>query len=107
MTTSHPDSQRRRCFKLIAIAVAAAPLCPALVSREARAAAAISEQDPAAAALKYRADATKVAERKDAKAFCDNCTYYTARPGADEGACAVLGDRLVAAKGWCTSGEGY
>ena len=67
----------------------------------------VSESDPAAVAVKYKADATKAPDRKDPKAFCDNCNYYTGKPGSANGACAVLGGRLVTAKGWCTSWEGY
>jgi len=53
--------------------------------------------------LKYKADATKAPEREDPTSFCDNCTYYTGK----DGSCAALGNRPVAAKGWCTAWEGY
>ena len=98
---------RRRWIKLVSIAAAAAPFAEAAVGRLAFAADTVSESDPAAAALKYKADATKAPERKDASAICDNCAYYTGKPGSSSGPCAALGNRLVAAKGWCTSWEGY
>ena len=106
MASNGANAQRRRSIRLIAIAAAGVPFAGALVGA-ASAAGTVSEQDPAARALRYRADATKAPERKDAAAFCDNCTYYTGKPGDAEGACAALGDRRVAAKGWCTSWEGY
>ncbi len=98
---------RRRVLKAIVTAAAVAPLARTSPSRSAEAAELVSESDSAAAALKYRADANKSPDRKNPDAYCDNCNYYTGKPGAPSGACAALGNRLVAAKGWCTSWEGY
>ena len=99
---------RRRCVKIIAAAPAtAASLIGLVLCASAAAAELVSETDPAAMKLKYKADATKAPERQDPQAFCDNCTYYTAKDGAASGACAALGGRPVAAKGWCTAWEGY
>jgi hypothetical protein len=106
MTDVRPRAGRRRFFRLLAV-TAAAPLGSALVNRHAFAAETVGEADPAAVAVKYKADATRASERKDPAAFCDNCSYFTGKPGSADGPCAVLGNRLVAAKGWCTAWEGY
>ena len=97
---------RRRCIKIVAVAPATATSLIGLVlCASAAAADLVSETDPAAMKLKYKADATKAPERQDPKAFCDNCAYYTGKEGAASGACAALSDRPVAAKGWCTAWE--
>ena len=101
-------SGRRRCIKIIIAAPATAKSVIGLVlCASAAAAELVSETDPAAMKLKYKVDATKAPERQDPKAFCDNCVYYTGKDGASTGACAALGDRPVAAKGWCTAWESY
>jgi hypothetical protein len=97
------DTSRRRFIKLTVTGLAAAPLANALFSGSAEAVDMVSESDPAAAALKYKMDATKAADRKDAKALCSNCNFYTGKPADANGPCAVFGGKLVAAKGWCAS----
>jgi len=98
----------RRCFIRIAAAgLVSGPLASVLWSERATAAELVSESDPKAVALKYKADATKSPDRKDPKAICDNCNFFTGKPGDATGACAALDGRLVAAKGWCTAWEGY
>jgi hypothetical protein len=101
-------AKRRLCIKIVAAApTIATSLIGLVLCASAAAAGLVSETDPAAMKLKYKADATKARERQDAKAFCDNCAYYTGKDGAASGACAALGDRTVAAKGWCTAWESY
>ena len=71
------------------------------------AAAAVSEAEPAAAALGYKADATKV----DAKKFpsyvkgrqCAGCQLYAGKPTDPVAPCAIFGGKLVAGKGWCAA----
>ena len=66
-------------------------------------AAKIDEKDPAAVALAYKHDATKV----DAKANptykagnnCLNCQFYQGKDAW--GACPMVGGKRVAGKGWC------
>ena len=66
-------------------------------------AAKIDEKDPAAVALAYKHDATKV----DAKANptykagnnCLNCQFYQGKDAW--GACPMVGGKLVNRKGWC------
>ena len=66
-------------------------------------AAKVDEKDPAAVALSYKHDATKV----DAKANptykagnnCANCNFYQGKDAW--GACPMVGGKQVNAKGWC------
>jgi hypothetical protein len=98
---------RRHFIRIAAAGLVSGPLTSVLFSESATAAELVSESDPKAVALKYKADATKSPDRKDPAAICDNCNLYTGKPGAATGACAALEGRLVAAKGWCTAWEGY
>ena len=74
--------------------------------RNASAPAKVTEADPTATALGYKADASKVDTAKFKQfvkgSTCANCNFYTAK-GAVEGTCTALGNRLVAAKGWCVA----
>jgi hypothetical protein len=103
--SAHP--KRRRFIKLFATGLVVAPFANAPLGESAEAADLVKESDPAALKLKYKADATKARERKDPAAFCDNCALYSARADGAYGTCAALGDRLVAAKGWCSAWESY
>lgn len=93
---------RRRSILFAAPAVALG----LLASREAAAQAKVTEDDPTAKALGYKADGSKV----DAAKFktwaktntCANCNFYKAS-NANEGPCVALGNKLVAAKGWCSA----
>lgn len=103
MATHTPDNSRRRFIKLTAIGLAAAPFASTLLSGTAGAADLISETDPQAAALGYKADATKAEKRTDATALCSNCNFYTGKAGEASGPCALFQGKLVAANGWCTA----
>ena len=103
MINQTPDNSRRRFIKLTAIGLAAAPFANALLSGTAGAADLISESDPQAAALGYKADATKAEKRTDATALCSNCNFYTGKAGEASGPCALFQGKLVAANGWCTA----
>ena len=67
----------------------------------------LSPTEPAAKALGYIEDATKV----DAKKFatyaagrnCANCNLFQAKAGDAWGACAAVGGKQVNAKGWCVA----
>ena len=98
------DSNRRRMIKLTALGLAGPSLGVALTSGVASAAdAEVSETDPQAAALKYKKDATKAPERKDATAMCSNCALYSGKAGAATGPCTLFSGKLVSAKGWCSA----
>jgi hypothetical protein len=99
------DSNRRRMIRLTVFGLAAPSLGVALTSGVALAAdpPEVSETDPQAAALKYKKDATKAPERKDASATCGNCALYTGKAGAATGPCTLFQGKLVSAKGWCSA----
>ena len=103
MTKHAADTNRRRFVKLTVSGLAATPFASALFSGSAEAVDMVSESDPVAVALKYKMDATKATDRKDAKALCSNCNFYTGKPADANGPCTVFGGKLVTAKGWCTS----
>ena len=98
-----PDNSRRRFIRLTAIGLAAAPFANALLSGTVHAADTVSETDPQAAALGYKADATKAEKRTDATALCNNCNFYSGKAGEASGPCALFQGKLVAANGWCTA----
>ena len=101
--TTRTSPNRRRFIKIGVAGLAAAPLTAALLSGSAQAAETLSESDPTATALGYKADATKAAARKDATATCANCTLFSGKPGAADGPCSAFGGKLVSAKGWCNA----
>ena len=103
MTKDPSQSSRRRFIKISTAALAAAPLANVLLSGAAQAADALSESDPTAVALGYKADATKAPKRTDKTAFCNNCNLYSGKAGAADGPCSIFGGKLVNAKGWCTA----
>jgi len=96
------DSRRRSLL----IAAPAVMLGLGLTSRMAFAQAKVTESDPTAKALGYKADASKVDTAKYKQfvkgSTCATCNFYVAK-GAAEGTCTALGGRLVASKGWCTA----
>jgi hypothetical protein len=107
MIVRAPESRRRRFIRLTAVGLAVAPLVNVLLCETARADELLSEADPAAKALKYRADATLSPDRKDSAAVCDNCALFTPKGGPTSGTCELFKGKLVAAKGWCSSWEGF
>jgi hypothetical protein len=107
MTKYSSNPRRRRVIQLIGAAAVVVPFANAALTGTAEAVDVVKESDPAAVALKYKADATKAADRKDPKAFCDNCAYYSGKRGSTSAPCAKLAQKLVVAKGWCTAWESY
>ena len=67
----------------------------------------LEESDPAAVALGYKMDATKVDTKKFPKyapgQLCSNCQLYSGKANDAMGPCAAFGGKLVAAKGWCSA----
>jgi len=67
----------------------------------------LSETDPQAVSLGYKADATKVDKAKyknyQAGQLCSNCNLFKAEANAANGACAIFPGKNVAAKGWCSA----
>lgn len=76
-------------------------------SAQAQAGGSVDENEAAAKALGYHADAAKIDKAKQPKfqagQACANCQLYQGKAGAASGACPVFGGRSVAAKGWCTA----
>ncbi len=88
--------------------ITVAASCAALGATQAAAqAAALTEADPQATALGYKADTTKV----DAKKYpnhvnaqtCATCQLYTGKPADASGPCPIFGGKMVASKGWCSA----
>jgi hypothetical protein len=69
---------------------------------------AISESDPTAVALGYKADATQVDKAKYSTYMsgetCSNCQFYQGPASAASAPCPLLGGKPVNGKGWC---KGY
>ena len=67
----------------------------------------LSESDPMAVALGYKADASKVDAKKwpiyASGRACASCQLYAGKPTDPMASCAVVGGKLVNAKGWCSA----
>lgn len=106
-TTINPCStmikSNRRVF-LMQVATASGALA---LAGTAQAQAMVVETDAQAAALGYKADATKVDKTKFPKyasgQSCASCTLYQGKAGAASGVCPIFAGKQVAAKGWCNS----
>ena len=65
----------------------------------------VEESSPAAVALGYKNDASKVDTKKypayAAGKNCVNCTLFQGKAGDAWGVCGALGGKQVNAKGWC------
>lgn len=96
-------SSNRRVFMMqLATATGAA-----LVVQEATAQPMVAENDPQAAGVGYKADATKVDKAKYPKYAaaqnCANCALYQGKAGSASGGCGLFPGKQVAAKGWCSA----
>lgn len=94
----------RRHFMIVAASLASA----SVLQTESRAASAeLSENDPTAQTLGYKADAATVDTARypkyQAGQACANCQLYQGKPGDTSGPCPVFAGKLVAAKGWCSA----
>ena len=67
----------------------------------------VAETDPQAAALGYKADASKVDKAKQPKyaagQACSNCALYQGAAGSAAGACPLFAGKQVSAKAWCSA----
>jgi hypothetical protein len=93
---------RRSLLQRLAIGLSLAPL--ALDVPRARAAdlPLLSEEDPAAKAQHYVADASR-AQGAAPDALCSNCTLYGGPDGSTQGPCRLFPGKFVQAAGWCKS----
>jgi hypothetical protein len=62
----------------------------------------ISENDPAAKAVKYVDDA-KNAKAAKPGSTCASCALYQGKDGAKSGPCQIFPGKSVTAAGWCAS----
>ncbi len=78
-----------------------------LAATGARAQAMLSETDPQAVALGYKADTTKVDKAKFPKhepsQICGNCQLYQGKPADAAGPCPLFAGKNVAKNGWCSA----
>ena len=67
----------------------------------------VSESDPLATALGYKADASSVDKAKfpqyAAGSSCSSCALYQGVAGAASGPCPLFAGKAVSAQGWCSS----
>lgn len=70
----------------------------------------VPEDDPQAQALEYVKDADAADIERPERAgvpgeeqYCYNCALYLENGDDDWGPCAILANRLVAARGWCNA----
>ena len=93
----------RRVF-MMQMATAASAV---LVAQQASAQAMVAENDPQAAGVGYKADASKVDKAKYPKyaagQLCSNCALYQGAAGSASGGCGLFPGKQVAAKGWCSA----
>ena len=89
------------------IILSAAGACTLALNGKVQAQAMVSETDPQAAALGYKADASKVDKAKYPKYAagqeCDNCALFQGKAGDATGGCSLFGAKKVAGKGWCSA----
>jgi hypothetical protein len=90
----------RRTFMIQSIGAAALAL-----ARRPVWAASLQESDPAAQALGYTADASRVVPSMyphfSHNQRCSNCQFYQGKPADASALCALFGARQVSGAGWC------
>ena len=95
----------RRAFVMSVVAGGSA-LAASRVSAQA-AAPALTEADPQAAALGYKADSSKVDQAKypahAAAQVCGGCNFFGGKPTDAAAPCQLFAGKQVASKGWCTA----
>jgi len=101
------DIQRRDFLKIGSLAVVSAVFASHAGSSSAQATPRLGEDDPAAQALGYRHDATRVDGKKftryRAGQTCSNCQLFQGQAAAAWGSCPIFGGKQVDAKGWCNA----
>jgi High potential iron-sulfur protein len=102
MTTS------RRTFLVRSIScVSALPALAVANAVNAQAPQALSENDPQAIALGYKADGTKADKQKypnyTAAQNCSGCVLFQGKESDASASCAAFNNKLVTGKGWCSA----
>ncbi|WP_233872322.1 high-potential iron-sulfur protein [Paraburkholderia adhaesiva] len=95
------------CSRRQFIAIAATFASTSILLDEARAdAPPVSESDPTAQALGYKANAAQVDKAKyptfQTGQSCSNCQLYQGKTGAASGPCLLFGGKTVNSGGWCS-----
>lgn len=97
----------RRAFVMTVIAGGGALAASRVAAQAASTAPVLSEADPQAVALGYKADATKVDKAKypqhAAGQVCSGCNFYQGKPTDAMAPCQLFSGKQVAAKGWCSA----
>jgi hypothetical protein len=95
----------RRVF-VMAMVTGGSALAASRVSAQA-AAPVLSEADPQAVALGYKADNTKVDKAKypqhAATQMCSGCNFFQGKPTDAAAPCQLFAGKQVAGKGWCSA----
>lgn len=97
---------RRHFLRTVAVAVPAGAVLVDVVGAEELPR--LDPKDPAAAALLYVEDTTKVdaadprAARHTAEQHCANCVQIQGKDGEAWRPCGIFPGKLVAANGWCS-----
>ena len=93
------QSNRRVFMMQLATATGALAL-----ASQAQAQAMLDEASSQAAALNYKADASKVKHDKYVKGQnCSNCALYQGAAGSKAGGCPLFAGKQVTAAGWCSA----
>lgn len=95
----------RRAF-VMTVAVGGSALAASRLTAQA-AAPVLSEADPQAVALGYRADNTKVDKAKypqhAAGQMCSACNFFQGKPTDAMAPCQLFAGKQVSGKGWCSA----
>ena len=95
----------RRAFVIGAVAGSSALITASRVS--AQAAPVLTEADPQAVALGYKADNTKVDKAKYPQhadgQMCGGCNFFQGKPTDAMAPCQLFAGKQVASKGWCSA----
>jgi hypothetical protein len=95
----------RRAF-VITVVAGGGVLAASRVSAQA-AAPVLSEADPQAVALGYKADNTKVDKTRypqhAAGQMCNGCNFFQGKPADAMAPCQLFSGKQVSAKGWCSA----
>jgi High potential iron-sulfur protein len=95
----------RRAFIENSVVVVAAVGVPSVALADS--APLLSESDPTAAALGYKANASTEDKAKFPQYVpgqaCANCALYQGTAGASSGPCTIYAGKSVSASGWCAS----
>ncbi len=101
------SNPNRRAFVMSIVSAGGAFVAARASAQAAVAAPMLSEADPQAVALGYKADNTKVDKAKYpqhvAGQMCSGCNFFQGKPTDAMAPCQLFAGKQVAGKGWCTA----